>query len=310
MLFGAAALARADQATADRTMDLILEHGVNHIDVARGYGDAERLLGPWMETHRDRFFLASKTPSRDYATALSDIRDSLAHLRTDQLDLIQLHSLIHPDEWEQALGPGGALEAAQEARALGLVRFIGVTGHNWTIAAQHYRALQRFDFDSVLLPWNWFMHGSQRYAADFERTLALCRERRVAVQTIKSLARGAWAAGGRRSALDLVPAAGGPGRHPPGGALDPGAPGGRVGAVPQLHRRREPAADPAGGGGRGRSESQRRRDARHGQPRGHDFHLRHLKPGGLRGVRRPPRCAASAGPAPCRTRSAAWRPAA
>ncbi len=198
VLFGAAALARADQATADRTMELILEHGVNHIDVARGYGDAERLLGPWMETHRDRFFLASKTPSRDYATALSDIRESLARLRTDQLDLIQLHSLNHPDEWEQALGPGGALEAAQEARALGLVRFIGVTGHNWTIAAQHYRALQRFDFDSVLLPWNWFMHGSQRYAADFERTLALCRERRVAVQTIKSLARGAWAAGGRR----------------------------------------------------------------------------------------------------------------
>ncbi len=199
VLFGAAALARADQATADRTMELILEHGVNHIDVARGYGDAERLLGPWMETHRDRFFLASKTPSRDYAGALSDIRESLARLRTDQLDLIQLHSLNHPDEWEQALGSGGALEAAQEARALGLVRFIGVTGHNWTIAAQHYHALQRFDFDSVLLPWNWFMHGSPRYAADFERTLALCRERRVAVQTIKSLARGAWAAGGDRT---------------------------------------------------------------------------------------------------------------
>ena len=179
VLFGAAALARADQATADRAMELILEHGVNHIDVARGYGDAERLLGPWMETHRDRFFLASKTPSRDYAGALSDIRDSLARLRTDQLDLIQLHSLNHPDEWDQALGPGGALEAAQEARAQGLVRFIGVTGHNWTIAAQHYRALQRFDFDSVLLPWNWFMHGSPRYAADFERTLALCRERGV-----------------------------------------------------------------------------------------------------------------------------------
>ena len=199
VLFGAAALSRVDQATADRTMELLLEHGINHIDVARGYGDAELRLGPWMETHRDRFFLASKTPSRDYATARSDIRESLSRLRTDQLDLIQLHSLNHPDEWDEALGPGGALEAAQEAREQGLVRFIGVTGHNWTIASQHYRALQRFDFDSVLMPWNWFMRGFRRYGRDFQRTVDLCAERGIAVQTIKSIARGPWAAGVERT---------------------------------------------------------------------------------------------------------------
>ena len=195
VLFGAAALSRVDQATADRTMELILEYGVNYIDVARGYGEAEVLLGPWMETHRDHFFLASKTPSRDYDGALSDIRDSLTRLRSEQLDLIQLHSLNHPDEWEQAMGSGGALEAALEARNQGLVRFIGVTGHNWTIAAQHYRALQRFDFDSVLMPWNWFASRHPAYAKDFRRVVDLCRERGTAVQTIKSLARGPWAAG-------------------------------------------------------------------------------------------------------------------
>ena len=199
VIFGAAALSRVDQATADRAVETILEYGVNHIDVARSYGEAELRLGPWMETHRDRFFLASKTPSRDYATAISDIRESLSRLRTEQLDLIQLHGLNHPDEWDQALGPGGALEAAQEAREVGLVRFIGVTGHNWTIATQHYRALERFDFDSVLMPWNWFMSGFRRYGKDFARTLALCEERGVAVQTIKSLARGPWAAGVERT---------------------------------------------------------------------------------------------------------------
>ena len=195
VLFGAAALGRVDQATADHTMELILESGVNHIDVARAYGEAEVRLGPWMDRYRDRFFLASKTRARDYDGALAEIRESLSRLHTDQLDPIQLHSLNHPDEWDQAMGPGGALEAVQEARAQGLVRFIGVTGHNWTIAAQHRRSLERFDFDAVLLPWNRFASQNPSYAEDFRRLLEICRERRTAVQTIKSLARGPWAAG-------------------------------------------------------------------------------------------------------------------
>jgi aryl-alcohol dehydrogenase-like predicted oxidoreductase len=199
VIFGAAALGRVDQGTADRVLDLLLEHGVNHIDTAPSYGDAELRIGPWMDRHRGDFFLATKTRLRDHAGARDEIARSLERLRTDRIDLLQLHSLSHPDEWEQALAPGGALDAAREAREQGLVRFIGVTGHGWTIAAMHRRSLERFDFDSVLMPWNWHCAHHETYAADFEATLALSQQRRVAVQTIKALARGPWAAGARRN---------------------------------------------------------------------------------------------------------------
>jgi aryl-alcohol dehydrogenase-like predicted oxidoreductase len=195
VLFGAAALGKVDQATADGVLEMLLEHGVNHIDTAPSYGDAELRIGPWMERHRDDFFLATKTRERGYAGARDEIRRSLERLRTDRIDLLQLHALSHPDEWEQALGAGGALEAVREARDEGLVRFIGVTGHGWNVAAMHRRSLERFDFDSILLPWNWHCAHHETYAADFDATLALAKERGVAVQTIKSLARGPWAAG-------------------------------------------------------------------------------------------------------------------
>jgi aryl-alcohol dehydrogenase-like predicted oxidoreductase len=192
-LFGGAALARASQADADRTLELLLAHGVNHIDTAARYGDSELRIGPWMARHRRDFFLATKTGSRTAAEAREDIHRSLERLRVDHVDLIQLHSLGHPDEWEQALGPGGALEAAVEARQQGLVRFIGVTGHGWHIAAMHKRSLSRYDFDSVLLPFNFVMAQSERYRRDFEAVMAIARERNVAVQIIKSIARGPWA---------------------------------------------------------------------------------------------------------------------
>lgn len=195
VIFGAAALGGVDQATADRVLELLLAHGVNHIDTAASYGDSELRIGPWMARHRERFFLATKTGERDRAGARASIHRSLERLRTDRIDLIQLHSLGHPDEWQRALGPGGALEAAIEAREAGLVRFIGVTGHGWHIAAMHRRSLERFDFDSVLMPWNWHCAHHETYAADFAATLRLCQERNVAVQTIKAIARGPWAAG-------------------------------------------------------------------------------------------------------------------
>jgi len=198
VLFGGAALGRVDQATADRVLDLLLEHGVNHIDTAPSYGDSELRIGPWMDRHRDDFFLATKTRERDYDGARRDIHNSLGRLRTNRIDLLQLHALVHPDQWDRALSPGGALDAAVEAREAGLVRFIGVTGHGWSIAAMHRRSLERFDFDSVLLPWNWFCARHETYAADFETTVALCERRGVAVQTIKSIARGPWAAGAPR----------------------------------------------------------------------------------------------------------------
>lgn len=196
-LFGAAALARCSQAEADRALETLLEYGVNHIDTAASYGDAELRIGPWMARHRTDFFLATKTASRSATGAREDIHRSLERLRVDHVDLIQLHALRHPDDWEQAMGPGGALEAAVEARAQGLARFIGVTGHGWTIAAMHRRSLARFDFDSVLLPYNAFMAQNERYRGEFESLLALCRERHVAVQVIKSIARGPWATGDR-----------------------------------------------------------------------------------------------------------------
>jgi aryl-alcohol dehydrogenase-like predicted oxidoreductase len=192
-LFGAAALARASQAEADRTLELLLRHGVNHIDTAARYGDSELRIGPWMAQHRKDFFLATKTGERSASAARESLHRSLERLRVDHVDLLQLHSLGHPDEWDQAMGPGGALEAVVEARRQGLVRFIGVTGHGWTIAAMHKRSLARFDFDSVLLPFNFFMAQSERYRQNFEDVLSLCRERNVAVQVIKSIARGPWA---------------------------------------------------------------------------------------------------------------------
>jgi aryl-alcohol dehydrogenase-like predicted oxidoreductase len=192
-LFGGAALARATQDEADRTLELLLRHGVNHIDTAARYGDSELRIGPWMARHRKDFFLATKTGQRGAREAREDIHRSLERLRVDHVDLLQLHSLGHPDDWEQAMGPGGALEAAIEARAQGLTRFIGVTGHGWTIAAMHRRSLGRFDFDSVLLPYNYFMAQDDRYRRSFEELLGICRERNVAVQVIKSIARGPWA---------------------------------------------------------------------------------------------------------------------
>lgn len=195
LIFGGAGLWSVDQGTADRVLDLLLEYGVNHIDVAAAYGDAELRVGPWMDRHRKDFFLATKTGKRDKEGARAEILRSLERLRTDHVDLLQLHALIHPDEQDQALAPGGALEAAIEAREQGLCRFIGVTGHGWTTPAMHRRALERFDFDSILMPWNWYMANYRSYAEDFEATAVLCDDRSVAVQAIKGLARGPWAAG-------------------------------------------------------------------------------------------------------------------
>jgi aryl-alcohol dehydrogenase-like predicted oxidoreductase len=192
-LFGAAALSRATQAEADGVLDVLLEYGVNHIDVAARYGDAELRIAPWMARHRRDFFLATKTGKRLYQDARDEIHRSLDRLQVDSIDLIQLHALFHPDDWDLTMGPGGALEAAIEAREQGLVRFIGVTGHGWTIAAMHKRSLERFDFDSILLPYNYVMYQNERYREDFDAVLQLCQERQVAVQTIKAIARGPWA---------------------------------------------------------------------------------------------------------------------
>jgi aryl-alcohol dehydrogenase-like predicted oxidoreductase len=191
-LFGAAALSRVTQVEADRTLEMLLEYGVNHIDTAVMYGDAELRIGPWMERHRGHFFLATKTEQRTYQGAWDELHGSLERLRVDCVDLWQMHILVDPKDWAVAMGPGGALEAFVEAREQGLVRFLGVTGHGLTVAAMHQRSLERFDFDSVLLPCNYLLMQNPQYAADFEALVATCRERKVAVQTIKSIARRPW----------------------------------------------------------------------------------------------------------------------
>jgi aryl-alcohol dehydrogenase-like predicted oxidoreductase len=172
---------------------LLLAHGINHIDTAPIYEKAEERIGPWMKAHRDEFFLATKSRSRSYEGAWKDLQRSLNRLRVDCLDLWQMHGLTNPVGWEKAMGPGGALDAFIEARDKGLVQYLGVTGHGSKVPTMHLRSLERFDFDTVLLPYNYWMMANPRYAADFNELVGLCRKRNVAVQTIKSVARRPWA---------------------------------------------------------------------------------------------------------------------
>lgn len=192
VIFGAAALGAVSKGDADRTLDVLLEHGINHIDVAASYGDAELRIASWLQRHPGTFFVATKTGERTYRGAREEIRRSLDRLGVDRVDSIQLHNLVDVIEWDTALSADGALEAALEAREEGLVRFIGVTGHGLSVPEMHRRSLERFAFDSVLAPYNYVQMQDARYAETFEALAAVCRERNVALQTIKSLARRRW----------------------------------------------------------------------------------------------------------------------
>ena len=192
VLFGAAALGRVTQAEADKTVEIIMEYGVNHIDTAASYGDAELRLGPSIAKYRNRFFLATKTGDRTYQAAKDSIQRSLERLRTDHLDLIQLHGVIEDSEWETATGPGGALEAAIDARRQGIVRFIGITSHSLHAPIIHQKSLAQFDFDSVLLPWNYQLSQNPEYAANFQIVVKTARAKNTAVQIIKTAQRRHW----------------------------------------------------------------------------------------------------------------------
>lgn len=192
VIFGAAGLATLRQERADQVLGTLTEFGVNHLDTAAAYGDSELRLAPWLARHPGRFFVATKTGDRDGPSARASLERSLERLGVDHVDLVQLHNLVEPDEWEQAFGPGGAVDALSRARDEGLTRFIGVTGHGLRIAAMHRRSLERFAFDSVLLPFNHALLGDAQYRAEAEALLETCAERQVAVQTIKSIARRRW----------------------------------------------------------------------------------------------------------------------
>jgi aryl-alcohol dehydrogenase-like predicted oxidoreductase len=192
VVFGSAALAGVTQKVADETLEVLLRHGINHIDTAANYGDAELRIAPWLKREPNRFFLGTKSGKRDEKGAREEIHRSLDRLGVDHVDLWQLHSLADPIEWDNALSPGGALDAGLQAREEGLIKWIGVTGHGAQIAATHRRSLRRFDFDSVLLPYNFETMQSHYYRENFNALLATCVERNVAVQTIKSLALRPW----------------------------------------------------------------------------------------------------------------------
>ena len=191
-IFGAASLSRVTQAAADRTLEVLLRYGLNHIDTAASYGESELRIAPWLAREPGRFFIATKTGERKAGAAREELHRSLERLGVDHVDLWQLHNLADPIEWDTALSPGGVIEAAMEARDQGLVKWIGVTGHGAQIAANHRRSLDRFDFDSVLLPYNFVTMELPYYAENFEALARTCAERRVAVQTIKSIAAKTW----------------------------------------------------------------------------------------------------------------------
>jgi aryl-alcohol dehydrogenase-like predicted oxidoreductase len=192
VIFGAAALGGMRQERADELLQVLLDAGVNHLDTAASYGESELRIGPWMAEHRDRFFLATKTGERRGDAARAELERSLERLRVDSVDLIQLHNLVEPDEWEVAHGAGGAVEAMAQARDEGLVRHIGVTGHGTRIAGMHLRSLERFPFDSVLLPYSFVALQDPGYRSDVQQLLAVCAEQQVAVQTIKAIGRRRW----------------------------------------------------------------------------------------------------------------------
>src|SRR5438105_9734929 len=194
-IFGAASLGSVTQEEADRTLEVLLQYGVNHIDVASSYGDAELRIAPWLNQHRAHFYLATKSDARTAKEAKEELHRSLERMRVDYVDLWQLHNLADPIEWDIALSPGGAIEVAVEAMAQGLIRAVGVTGHGLQVAATHRRSLERFDFDAVLLPYNYITMQKPYYAENFNALLSTCQERNVAVQTIKSIAYKPWMGG-------------------------------------------------------------------------------------------------------------------
>jgi aryl-alcohol dehydrogenase-like predicted oxidoreductase len=192
ILFGAAALGGMRQEKADGILSMVLEYGINHIDVAASYGDAELRLAPFLQDHRSEVFLATKTGDRSRDGAMASIERSLERMQVDQLDLIQFHNLAKEADWQQAMGKDGALTAAIQAREQGLVRYIGVTGHGTHIADMHLKSLAQFDFASILLPYSHTSMLDPAYAASFEKLYQLCQDKGVAIQTIKAIARRRW----------------------------------------------------------------------------------------------------------------------
>jgi aryl-alcohol dehydrogenase-like predicted oxidoreductase len=180
------------ESRAIKTLELVASYGVNHIDTAAMYGSSEDHLKPWLANHRAEVFLATKTQERIGSVARAELERSLERMGVDHIDLIQLHNLVEPDEWSTAFSKGGTVEALNQARAEGLVNFIGVTGHGLRIPSMHVRSLAEFDFDSVLFPFNHSLLSIDQYHDDVRALREICQKRKIATQTIKAVARRRW----------------------------------------------------------------------------------------------------------------------
>jgi aryl-alcohol dehydrogenase-like predicted oxidoreductase len=191
-IFGSVSLAHVGQSEADSVLELLCKFGINHIDTAPRYGEAELRIGPWMKKHRDKFFLATKTDERTYKGARDQFQRSIERLQVDSVDLLQFHNLTDVVAREIIMGPGGAMEFVLEAKRKGLTKYIGITGHGYHAPRFHRETLERHAFDSVLLPCNYLLMQDPTYAGEFQALLTYCQEYQVAVQTIKSIARGYW----------------------------------------------------------------------------------------------------------------------
>ena len=192
LIYGAAALAEVDQDTADASVQLALDSGINHFDVAASYGDAELRLGPWMPTIRDRVFLATKTGLRDRDEAWAQINHSLERLQTDHLDLLQIHAVGDLGELELVTRRGGSLESVVRARDEGLTGAIGITGHGHQAPATHLEALARFPFDTVLTPLNYVLGQDPAYLGDYRALVDEIQANDVGLMVIKAASRRNW----------------------------------------------------------------------------------------------------------------------
>ncbi|MBI3329486.1 MAG: aldo/keto reductase [Nitrospinae bacterium] len=192
VIFGAAALGMVDDATAAAALDRAYAAGVNHIDVAPSYGEAELRIGPWLAQQRANIFVGCKTRERTKEGAAKELRRSLERLRTEHVDLYQLHAVTDLETLDETLAPGGALEAFLDAKAEGLLRHIGITGHGHQAPAVFAEALRRFNFDTVMFPLNPVLYANPTYRRDAQALLSLCRENDVGAQIIKSAARQPW----------------------------------------------------------------------------------------------------------------------
>ena len=195
LIYGAAALAQVDQDTADASIRLALDAGINHFDVAASYGDAELRLGPWMPDIRGRIFLATKTGLRDRDAAWAQINKSLERLQTDHVDLVQVHAVGDQDELDLVTRPGGSLEAVVRARDEGLAGAVGITGHGHQAPATHLEALGRFPFDTVLTPLNWVLGQDPAYLADYQALVAEIQAQDAGLMIIKVASRRNWPEG-------------------------------------------------------------------------------------------------------------------